>query len=587
MIRINCDIGERGHLHDEDRRLMERIHIANLACDGHAGDKASVEAFRAMAAKRGVKVSAHLSYPDKTNFGRATMKLPEAGLLAALDAQLALLPGATLVKFHGALYNDACSDPCLANALAGWLKRNNIGALLAPDDSEIASAARNLGIKVLREAFIDRRYAWHRKTGRLALAARGAGGVITDIEEALAQAWEIIKRGRVNVSGSPAKPDWRDIKADTVCIHSDSPIALELADKLRAGLDAYEKAAGIQGNIRLVKLGMCGSACLPVYGRQHLGVSPGGAMDCFSLRRGNLMLGNPEGSPALEIVSPPEIEILTEGRFVLTGSRYDAFLRRGPGEPEQPLRGHRCRELYERPELLEHSRVYEARPGDRLTFDARHYGMYTYFCFRGSEAVPDQVFKGKRGSEAVPDQVFKGKRGSEAVPDQVFKGKRDSAGGGHAQTEAVPFSAVSGWTDPLGRIRVLPGPEYASLEDPGRFFEIPWRTTFKMDRMGMRLAGEPALTCDMGNMISGAVADGTVQLTPDGPIILLRHRQTTGGYPRIFNVISADVDLLAQYAPNQAIHFAQVTLEKAREFARQKEEALAKLASDMNDGTVE
>jgi allophanate hydrolase subunit 2 len=78
-------------------------------------------------------------------------------------------------------------------------------------------------------------------------------------------------------------------------------------------------------------------------------------------------------------------------------------------------------------------------------------------------------------------------------------------------------------------------------------------------------------------MISGAVADGTIQLTPDGPIVLLRHRQTTGGYPRIFNVISADIDLLGQYAPNQPIHFIPVTIDEARGFAREKEEVLKKL----------
>jgi allophanate hydrolase subunit 2 len=267
-----------------------------------------------------------------------------------------------------------------------------------------------------------------------------------------------------------------------------------------------------------VKPGYCGTAGLPVYGRQHIGVSPGGAMDCFSLRRGNLMLGNPENSPVLEIVGPPEIEMLTAGRFVLTGARYEAFLQRGKGEPAP----------------VEHSRVCEVQAGDRLTFGTRRYGMYTYFCFRGGE-------------------------------------------GGPAPAEAVPFSAVNGWADPSGRIRVLPGPEYSCLQNVGDFFLTQWRTTFKMDKMGIRLTGEPGLTCGMGNMISGAVADGTIQLTPDGPIILLRHRQTTGGYPRIFNVISADIDLLGQFAPNQAIHFLQVTLEEARAFAAQKEEVLTKL----------
>ena len=523
MIQVNCDIGEKGHLHAGDRALMEFIQIANLACDGHAGDKESVAAFAALAAERGVAVSAHLSYPDKPNFGRASMDMPEADLLASLDAQLALLPGVKLVKFHGALYNDACRDARLADLLAGWLMRNDIGGLLAPADSELAAAARRLGITVLREAFIDRRYAWDAATGHLRLADRKTGGVITSVPEALAQAEDIINRGRVNVSGDPARPDWRDIKADTVCIHSDSPIALELATKLRAALAAAEKAAaaaGVKGNIRLVKPGYCGTAGLPVYGRQHIGVSPGGAMDCFSLRRGNLMLGNPENSPVLEIVGPPEIEMLTAGRFVLTGARYEAFLQRGNGEPV----------------AVEHSRVCQVQAGDRLTFGARRYGMYTYFCFRGGE-------------------------------------------GGPAPDEAVPFSAVNGWADPSGRIRVLPGPEYSCLQNVGDFFLTQWRTTFKMDKMGIRLTGEPGLTCGMGNMISGAVADGTIQLTPEGPIILLRHRQTTVGYPRIFNVISADIDLLGQFAPNQAIHFLQVTLEEARDFARQKEEALQKLAS--------
>ncbi|MHB0996212.1 MAG: LamB/YcsF family protein [Elusimicrobiales bacterium] len=521
MIQINCDIGEKGPLHDEDRQLMEFIHIANIACDGHAGDKETVDSFRTLAQASGVGVSAHLSYPDKPNFGRASMDIPEADLLASLDRQLALLPGVKLVKFHGALYNDACRDSALAETLAGWLMRKDIGTLLAPADSELAAAAGRLGITVLREAFADRRYAWD-PSGHLCLAPRKGGGVITDVAEALAQAEEIVKRGRVNVSGDPARPDWRDIKADTVCVHSDSVIALELVKKLRAALDAAEKAAaaaGVKGNIRLVKPGYCGTEGLPKYGRQHIGVSPGGAMDCFSLRRGNLMLGNPEGAAALEIVGPPEIEFLVDGRFVLTGARYDAFLQRGSAATEP----------------AEHSRVLEARAGDRLTFGNRRYGMYAYLCFRG-------------GPFDAP------------LP-----------------AEAVPFSAVGSWADPSGRIRVVPGPEYNCVAQPGQFFLTAWRTTFKMDKMGIRLAGEPGMTGCMGSMISGAVADGTIQLTSEGPIILLRHRQTTGGYPRIFNVISADIDLLGQFAPNQAIHFAEVTMEQARIAARQKEEALAKL----------
>lgn len=518
---INCDIGEQGPLHEGDRRLMDFIHIANLACEGHAGDRQSVEAFRALAGERGVGLAAHLSYPDRANFGRASMALPEGELLAALDAQLALLPGVRMVKLHGALYNDVWWDQRLADLLAGWMARKGIDRVLAPAGSAMAAAAHKAGIAVLREAFADRRYSWDQAAGGPRLASRSeAGAVISDVDEAVAQAAEIIRRGRVNVSGDPARPDWREVKADTICLHSDSPAAAELAARLRAELDAAEReaaAAGVGGNIRLVRPGFCGIAGPPVYGRQHLGVSPGGAMDRFSLARGNLMLGNPEDSPALEIVGPPEIEVLKPGRFVLTGGRLDAVLRRGGSAGE-----------------VEHSRVYDAGAGDRLTFGARRYGTYTYFCFRGLE------------------------------------------GGGPAAGD-LPFSAVSGWTDPAGRIRVLPGPEYACLEQPGLFFLTQWRTTFKMDKMGIRLTGEPGVSCGIGNMVSGAVADGTVQLTPEGPIVLLRHRQTIGGYPRIFNVISADVDLLAQYAPNQTMHFVQVKPEEARAAARLKREELEKL----------
>ena len=511
MTLINCDIGEQGPLHEGDRKLMEFIHIANLACQGHAGDKDSVEAFRALAAERGVRVAAHLSYPDRENFGRATMRLPDAELLAALEAQLALLPGVTLVKLHGALYNDAWHDAALAELLAGWLRQSGVSGVIAPADAELSFAARKQGITVLREAFVDRRYVYDEPAGRLRLADRTApDAVIADAGEALAQAENIITHGRVNVSGDPAHPAWKELEADTVCIHSDSPIALELAAGLRAAMDAGARdntGAGVKDNIRLVRAGVCETVGLPVYGRQDIGVSPGGAMDCFSLRRGNLMLGNAEGSPALEILAAPELEILAAGHFVLTGARHKAVIHRGGNTA-----------------AVEHSRVYTAEAGDHLTFSEKSYGLQTYFCFRS----------------------------------------RAEGGPGGKAAEAVPYAAVSGWADLQGRIRVVPGPEYKYLENPKLFFENAWRTTYKMDKVGIRLAGEPKLKCGVGNMISGAVADGTVQLTPESPIILLRHRQTTGGYPRIFNVISADIDLLGQYAPNQAIHFVQVTLDEAR-----------------------
>ena len=83
-------------------------------------------------------------------------------------------------------------------------------------------------------------------------------------------------------------------------------------------------------------------------------------------------------------------------------------------------------------------------------------------------------------------------------------------------------------------------------------------------------------------MISEAVSDGTVQLTPKGPIILLKHRQTVGGYPRIFNVISSDVDLLGQYSPGQKIFFRKISIEEAIDISRLKNHELLKFEIKLN-----
>ncbi|MCP4753955.1 MAG: hypothetical protein GY866_23980, partial [Proteobacteria bacterium] len=121
------------------------------------------------------------------------------------------------------------------------------------------------------------------------------------------------------------------------------------------------------------------------------------------------------------------------------------------------------------------------------------------------------------------------------------------------------------------KVRVLEGPEYEYLNDPDPFLNNTWETTRDISEMGMRLASSGEMpSVSVKNMISEAVSDGTIQLTPNGPIVLLRHRQTVGGYPRIFNVISADMDLLGQYSAKKTIRFEKVALDEAMKAANQK-----------------
>lgn len=120
------------------------------------------------------------------------------------------------------------------------------------------------------------------------------------------------------------------------------------------------------------------------------------------------------------------------------------------------------------------------------------------------------------------------------------------------------------WPDEDGYIRVVAGPEFDVLENPDEFFNH-WAVGAH-DDMGMRLNGKP-LSQKPISMVSGPVADGTIQLTPTGPIVLLKNRQTVGGYPRVLNVISADVDLLGQYHQNNILRFKLVSMQKAEQIA--------------------
>lgn len=237
MIKINCDIGERGIDHAVDLALMERIHIANIACGGHAGDAESVNFFRLLAEKNRALVSAHLSYPDRANFGRTSMDLPMDQLISSLEEQRALMPDVRMVKFHGGLYHDSCNRPSMAENLARYLKKSNVDTLIAPHGSDIHKACIKHGIDVLAEAYAERRYVYDPVSFRLGLMDRHyPESSIHTCEEALRQCLTLIRYGFVEAFedsrqgfGTTRKIS---LPCETICIHSDSGIALELSESL-------------------------------------------------------------------------------------------------------------------------------------------------------------------------------------------------------------------------------------------------------------------------------------------------------------------------------------------------------------------
>ena len=276
----------------------------------------------------------------------------------------------------------------------------------------------------------------------------------------------------------------------------------------------------------LVALQRKGMYCLrgaPCFGRQDVGLSPGGPMDRFALQTGNLLLGNPADQEALEFLLPPVINFLRPAYFVLTGAHVQAALGHREGPDVEVL----------------HASVTFAPAGSSLFFGTKTRGLRGYFCARACLT---------------------------AGPDDDFLQRRRG-----------PFAEAFSWFDPLGKIRLVEGPEYAWLRQPEAFTRQPWVVSREASDMGIRLEGGEQLPAREGSLISDAVADGTVQLTPTGPIILLKHRQTVGGYPRIYNVISADVDLLAQFAPRQRLRFRKVSMAAAVAAAQQKRDQLAAL----------
>ena len=231
---LNCDLGERGVAHPVDVVLVGLADVANIACGGHAGDATSVRFYRDLAELKGVAVCAHLSYPDRDGFGRSHVELPVERLLASLDEQKRLLEDISMVKLHGALYNESCSTPSLAAALAEWMRTRGVASVLTMPLSELASRATEAGLRVISEAFVERRYRLSPEGGKLVLVDRSReGAVIRDLEAALEQARVIVLEGRV----LDEEGLWRALRAETLCIHSDSPIALELARRVRALLD--------------------------------------------------------------------------------------------------------------------------------------------------------------------------------------------------------------------------------------------------------------------------------------------------------------------------------------------------------------
>jgi len=298
-----------------------------------------------------------------------------------------------------------------------------------------------------------------------------------------------------------------------------------------------------------------------------LGVSASGAGDAISLRLGNRLVGNVEGAAGLEMMLLGGTFVFPEGALLaLTGSDFGATL---DGEPA---------ELWT---------AFAAKPGQTLRLGPTRSGARCYLCVRGGIAV--ESFLGSASTHILSGLGgFAGRA--------LRKGDVLDIGSTIGLTQKGKLSARAVKTvEPRKVLRVTPGPQSDWFDEASHrmFYGSTYRVAEDSNRMGLRLEGvaipmphdgaweeetgrNACPTRGGGSMVSEGVALGAIQVPEGGlPIILFVEQQTTGGYPKIANVISADFHSLGQLRPRDEIRFERVAWGTARFLLKEQEELMA------------
>lgn len=327
-----------------------------------------------------------------------------------------------------------------------------------------------------------------------------------------------------------------------------------------------------------------------------MGVSPSGAADAISLRIGNRLVGNPEGAAALEMTLLGGAFLFPEGAgAALTGSDFGATLE-GVPVPQWTS--------------------FEAKSGQTLRLGPTRSGARCYLCVQGGIAVEPflgsastHLLSGLGGHEGRAlrkgDVLQIGNTGlSTSVPSHKnvsppragqapplprvtrndFTSSSHNPAGSHRQRRVAPKALER--LAPRKVLRVTPGPQSDWFPKAAQkaFYASTYRVSEEANRMGLRLEGPPipegahgdASGKARGEMISEGVSLGAIQIATGGmPIILFVEQQTTGGYAKIANVISADLHSLGQLRPRDEVRFERVDFETARALLREQEELLA------------
>lgn len=292
-------------------------------------------------------------------------------------------------------------------------------------------------------------------------------------------------------------------------------------------------------------------------GFRQLGIGPGGAMDSFAMRLANLLVGNDENAAVVEMHFPlPQIEFNEPALISLTGTGFEAWANEERLPLWKPVAIGR-NTLVQFKNKSSGCAYLATREGWRaetwLSSGTTHLGVHAGGHFgRGLKKGDVLETNGKEGFGQEMRIFSWGISANEL--DKVYL--------------------------PKATIRCLPGAEFDWVSDQGKktIESVAFVITNQSNRMGFRLSGEPIALTRHIELVSSPVDFGTVQLLPDGNlIVLMADHQTTGGYPRIASVIKADLPKLAQLGPNDTVRFTMTDIAEAEQLFLSREKVLAEI----------
>lgn len=296
----------------------------------------------------------------------------------------------------------------------------------------------------------------------------------------------------------------------------------------------------------------------PFTGHRHLGMPAAGAADCLSLALANFLVGKPYGEIAIEITLTDAILEMNESRSigVVGGAEYVRI--NGKDHPQH--------------------QTLKLLAGDKLHIGPSRPGCRTYLAI-SAEIHADRLLGGQSTYLAAGLGGFHGRA---LKTEDIITFSPDSSAMDVDRT--TPESLRPHYSDDHV-LRVTRGPE-ANKPDDGVLKDFclrPYAVGARANRMGMALEGAPLSASESSNMQSAAVFPGTIQLPPSGqPYLLGPDAQTTGGYPRIAQVIRADRHLIGQLGSGSRIQFVQTTTERATEIYREKLSLLSSWLGQIN-----